>query len=115
VEFFQGAVVVAVGGIDAALEAGELLATTVEGPAQEAPRGPVSRFPLSAKQNTGLLAAEGLAGAQIVCFVLKQAAGRLKPSDIPPDGNLRNTWFKYKGGLTHFPHFFGGLCVLSGG
>jgi len=52
-------------------------------------------------RNTGLLAAEGLAGAQIVCFVLKQAAGRLKPSDIPPDGNLRDTWFKYKGGLTN--------------
>jgi hypothetical protein len=52
-------------------------------------------------RNTGLLAAEGLAGAQIVCFVMKQAAGRLKPSDIPPDGNLRNTWFQYKGGLTN--------------
>jgi len=52
-------------------------------------------------RNTGLLAAEGLVGAQIVSFVMKQAAGRLKPSDIPPDGNLRDTWFKYKGGLTN--------------
>ena len=52
-------------------------------------------------RNTGLLAAEGLAGAQIVCFVMKQAAGRSKPSDIPPDGNLRDTWFKYKGGFTN--------------
>ena len=52
-------------------------------------------------RNTGLLAAEGLVGAQIVCFVMKQAAGRLKPSDIPPGGNLRDTWFKYKGGLTN--------------
>jgi len=52
-------------------------------------------------RNTGLLAAEGLAGAQIVCFVIKEAVGRLTPSDIPPDGNLRDTWFKYKGGLTN--------------
>jgi hypothetical protein len=41
-EFFEGAVVVAVGGIDAALEAGELLATTAEGHAQEMLR---VRFP----------------------------------------------------------------------
>lgn len=52
-------------------------------------------------RNTGLLAAEALAGAQIVSFVIKHAAGRLKPTDIAPDGNLRNTWFKYKGGLTN--------------
>jgi membrane-associated phospholipid phosphatase len=25
----------------------------------------------------------------------------LKPSDIPPDGSLRDTWFKYKGGFTN--------------
>ena len=52
-------------------------------------------------RNTGLLAAEGLIGAQIVSFVMKQAAGRLKPSDIPPNGSLRDTWFKYKGGLAN--------------
>jgi membrane-associated phospholipid phosphatase len=52
-------------------------------------------------RNTGLLAAEGLAGAQIACFMMKQAVGRETPSDIPPDGSLRNTWFKYKGGLTN--------------
>jgi membrane-associated phospholipid phosphatase len=32
---------------------------------------------------------------------MKEAVGRLTPSDIPPDGNLRDTWFKYKGGLTN--------------
>jgi membrane-associated phospholipid phosphatase len=52
-------------------------------------------------RNTGLLAAEGLAGAQIVSFAMKHIAGRLKPSDIAPNGDLRNTWFKYKGGLTN--------------
>lgn len=52
-------------------------------------------------RNTGLLAAEGLVGAQIVSFAMKQAAGRLKPSDIPPQGNYRDTWFKYRGGLAN--------------
>ena len=52
-------------------------------------------------RNTGMLAAEGLVGTQVVSFVMKQAVGRLKPSDIPQDGNLRDTWFKYKGGLTN--------------
>jgi membrane-associated phospholipid phosphatase len=52
-------------------------------------------------RNTGVLAAEGLAGAQIVCFVMKQAVGRAKPSDIPPGGSLRDTWFKHDGGITN--------------
>jgi membrane-associated phospholipid phosphatase len=52
-------------------------------------------------RNTGLLAAEGLVDAQIVCFVMKQAVGRAKPSDIPPGGSLRDTWFKHDGGLSN--------------
>jgi membrane-associated phospholipid phosphatase len=52
-------------------------------------------------RNTAVLAAEGLAGAQIVTFALKQAVGRLKPSDIPPGGNLGDTWFQYKGTLSN--------------
>jgi membrane-associated phospholipid phosphatase len=52
-------------------------------------------------QNTGLLAAEAIADSQILCFAIKQAVGRLTPSQIPPDGNFRDTWFKYKGTLTN--------------
>ena len=52
-------------------------------------------------QNTGLLAAEGLADTQIVSFVMKHAIGRLPPSDIPPHGDLGDTWFKYKGTFTN--------------
>lgn len=52
-------------------------------------------------QNTGLLAAEALADAQIVSFVMKNAFGRLIPSQIPPQGNLTDTWFKYRGSLTN--------------
>jgi membrane-associated phospholipid phosphatase len=32
---------------------------------------------------------------------MKQAIGRLKPSDIPLHGNLRDTWFKYKGSFSN--------------
>ena len=52
-------------------------------------------------RNTGLLVAEGVIDTQILSFVLKNAAGRLLPSDIPPQGNLRNTWFKYQGSRTN--------------
>ena len=52
-------------------------------------------------RNTGLLAAEAVVDTQIVSFAMKQAVGRLKPSDIPPHGDLRDTWFKYKGSLVN--------------
>jgi len=52
-------------------------------------------------KNTGLLAAEAIADTQILSFALKQAVGRLKPSDIPPNGNFRDTWFKYGGTLSN--------------
>ena len=64
-------------------------------------------------RNTGVLAAEGLAGAQIVCFVMKQAVGRSKPSDVPPDGNLRDTWFKHNGGLTNGGSFPSGHAASA--
>jgi hypothetical protein len=72
-------------------------------------------------RNTGLLAAEALAGAQIACFAMKQAVGRETPSDIPPGGSLRNTWFQYRGGLTnggsfpsgHSASAFGVAAVLA--
>jgi membrane-associated phospholipid phosphatase len=52
-------------------------------------------------RNTGLLAAEAIVDTQILSFVMKHAVGRLVPSEIPPHGNLRDTWFKYKGTLTN--------------
>ena len=73
-------------------------------------------------QNTGLLAAEGLADTQIVSFVMKHAIGRLTPSDIPPHGDLGDTWFKYKGTFTnggsfpsgHTASAFAVATVISG-
>ncbi len=52
-------------------------------------------------QNTGLLAAEAIADTQILTFAIKQAVGRLTPSQIPPDGSFRDTWFKYKGSVSN--------------
>ena len=45
--------------------------------------------------------AESLIDTQLVSFVMKNAIGRLVPSDIPPGGSLRDTWFKYKGTFTN--------------
>ena len=73
-------------------------------------------------QNTGLLAAEGIADTQILSFVMKHAVGRLTPSDIPPRGDLGDTWFKYKGTFTnggsfpsgHTASAFAVATVISG-
>jgi len=73
-------------------------------------------------QNTGLLAAEGLADTQILSFVMKHAIGRLTPSDVPPHGDLGDTWFKYKGTFTnggsfpsgHTASAFAVATVISG-
>jgi membrane-associated phospholipid phosphatase len=52
-------------------------------------------------QNTGLLAAEGVIDTQLVSFITKHAIGRLTPDQVPPHGDLGDTWFKYKGTLTN--------------
>ena len=73
-------------------------------------------------RNTALLAAEGIIDTQAVSFVMKTAIGRLKPSDIAPDGNYRDTWFKYKGSFTnrggfpsgHTASAFAVAAVLAG-
>lgn len=64
-------------------------------------------------QNTGLLAAEAIADSQILAFAMKQSIGRSKPSDIPPDGDLRNTWFKYKGSLSNGGSFPSGHAASA--
>lgn len=64
-------------------------------------------------RNSGLLAAEGLIDTQIFSFVIKNAVGRLKPSDIPAHGNLRDTWFKYKGSLSNGGSFPSGHSVSA--
>jgi membrane-associated phospholipid phosphatase len=64
-------------------------------------------------KNTGLLAAEALIDTEILGFLSKQAVGRLNPSDIPPNGNLRDTWFKYKGTFTNGGSFPSGHAASA--
>jgi membrane-associated phospholipid phosphatase len=73
-------------------------------------------------RNTGLLAAEGVIETQLVSFVMKNAIGRRVPSEIPPQGSLRDTWFKYQGTFTnrgsfpsgHSASAFAVATVISG-
>jgi len=44
--------------------------------------------------HTSLLAGESVVDAGILAWVLKNGAGRLRPSAIPPGGNYSDTWFK---------------------
>jgi membrane-associated phospholipid phosphatase len=48
-------------------------------------------------QQTALLAGEAVADAQILTLAMKNVDRRLRPSDIPPDGDFTHTWFKSHG------------------
>src|SRR6266566_4430213 len=52
-------------------------------------------------------------GAQILSRGIKLATGRSHPSDIPPHGNFRNTWFKYTGTLTNPGSFPSGHAITA--
>jgi membrane-associated phospholipid phosphatase len=64
-------------------------------------------------KNTALLAAESIVDAQILSLGIKLATGRSHPSDIPPHGNFRNTWFKYNGTLTNPGSFPSGHATTA--
>jgi membrane-associated phospholipid phosphatase len=64
-------------------------------------------------RNTGLLAAEAVGDTQLLSFVMKHALGRLKPSDIPSNGNYRDTWFKYKGSFVNGGSFPSGHAASA--
>lgn len=48
-------------------------------------------------QNTFLLSIEAVIGSEILDTVMKDISRRLRPMDIPPDGNFSDTWFKSHG------------------
>jgi membrane-associated phospholipid phosphatase len=50
-------------------------------------------------EKTALLAGEALANAEIVSEVMKNVDRRLRPREIPPDGDFTHTWFKAGGGI----------------
>lgn len=50
-------------------------------------------------QQTSLLAGEAVADAEILTTVMKDLDRRLRPSDIPPNGDFTHTWFKAHGSV----------------
>jgi membrane-associated phospholipid phosphatase len=50
-------------------------------------------------ENTALLVGEALAGSEIVSEVMKNVGRRLRPREIPPNGDFAHTWFKAGGGI----------------
>jgi membrane-associated phospholipid phosphatase len=48
-------------------------------------------------QQTALLAGEAVADAEILTLVMKNVDRRLRPAEIPPDGDFAHTWFKGRG------------------
>jgi membrane-associated phospholipid phosphatase len=53
----------------------------------------------SKMQKTALLAGEAVLDAEIVTTVLKDIDRRLRPVEVPPHGNLWDTWFDSSGSL----------------
>ena len=47
-------------------------------------------------KETGLLIGEAVANAQILSLVMHTAGRRIRPRNLPPDSNYRDTWFKNK-------------------
>ncbi len=70
-------------------------------------------------RRTGLLAYEAAADAEILQFVVKAMSRRLRPSDIPPDGDFAHTFYKFRGSPfdpnTAFPsgHAIAAFAVAS--
>jgi membrane-associated phospholipid phosphatase len=48
-------------------------------------------------KRTGLLAAEAWVDADLTNIAFRSATRRLRPLDVPPGGDLRDTWFKTSG------------------
>ena len=48
-------------------------------------------------QNTALLAGEAVLDGQFVTLVMKNVDRRLRPVQVPPDGDFSHTWFKSHG------------------
>ncbi len=48
---------------------------------------------------TALLAGEALADSELVALAMKNIDRRLRPRDIPPDGDFKHTWFRAGDGV----------------
>lgn len=50
-------------------------------------------------QHTSLLAGEAVLDSELLTELMKSADRRLRPADVPPNGNFSDTFFEGKGGL----------------
>lgn len=57
-------------------------------------------------QQTSLLTGEAVACAEILTTVMKDIDRRLRPSDIPSNGDFTHTWFKGRGSVISSPASF---------
>jgi membrane-associated phospholipid phosphatase len=64
-------------------------------------------------QHTSLLAAESIADTAILTDIMKTIDGRLRPADISPNGNFRDTWFKARGTIVNRGSFPSGHASLA--
>jgi membrane-associated phospholipid phosphatase len=70
-------------------------------------------------EQTALQATEALADAQIVSEIMKNVDRRLRPREIPPNGDFGHTWFKAGSGILidrgSFPsgHVIGAFAVAT--
>jgi len=51
-------------------------------------------------QRTSLLAGEAVADGEILATVIKNVTRRLRPADIPPNGDFSESWFRSHGTVT---------------
>jgi membrane-associated phospholipid phosphatase len=69
--------------------------------------------------NTALLAGEAVVNAEIVSIVMKDIDRRMRPSEVGPNGDFTNTWFRTSnrsiGGFGSFPsgHTAGAFSVAT--
>ncbi len=57
-------------------------------------------------QNTALLAGEGFLDSQVVTLALKAMTRRVRPRDIPPEGDYTHTWYQSDGAVVSGRHSF---------
>jgi membrane-associated phospholipid phosphatase len=73
----------------------------------------------SSATRTALLSGEALVDAEIVALGVKNVGRRLRPSDIRPDGDFADTWFRAGGGVllerSSFPsgHSIGAFALAA--
>lgn len=64
-------------------------------------------------QQTGLEAGEAAVDAQLVSLGLKFATRRLRPSDIPPNGDFGHTWYKSNSNFGFESSFTSGHAITA--